>query len=61
MRAGGAALPVLGDQGQSPSTIGDTSGGFFADAYPRNVHGASHGRALTFGRFAALHAASQKG
>jgi fumarate reductase flavoprotein subunit len=40
---------------------GNTSGGFFADAYPRNVHGASHGRAMTFGRLAALHAASQKG
>jgi fumarate reductase flavoprotein subunit len=40
---------------------GNTSGGFFADAYPRNVHGASHGRAMTFGRLAALHAISQKG
>jgi fumarate reductase flavoprotein subunit len=40
---------------------GNTSGGFFADTYPRNVHGASHGRAMTFGRLAALHAASQEG
>ena len=40
---------------------GNTSGGFFADTYPRNVHGASHGRAMTFGRLAALHAISQKG
>jgi fumarate reductase flavoprotein subunit len=40
---------------------GNTSGGFFADAYPRNVHGASHGRAITFGRLAALHAVSEKG
>lgn len=39
---------------------GNTSGGFFSDTYPRNVHGASHGRAMTFGRLAALHAASQK-
>jgi fumarate reductase flavoprotein subunit len=39
---------------------GNTSGGFFADTYPRTVHGASHGRAMTFGRLAALHAVSQK-
>jgi fumarate reductase flavoprotein subunit len=39
---------------------GNTSGGFFSDTYPRNVHGASHGRAMTFGRLAALHAAAQK-
>lgn len=38
---------------------GNTSGGFFVDAYPRNVHGASHGRAMTFGRLAALHAVSR--
>ena len=38
---------------------GNTSGGFFSDTYPRNVHGASHGRAMTFGRLAALHAVSQ--
>ena len=40
---------------------GNTSGGFFADTYPRNVHGVSHGRAMTFGRLAGLHAVSQKG
>jgi fumarate reductase flavoprotein subunit len=40
---------------------GNTSGGFFADTYPRNVHGISHGRAITFGRIAAKHAAAQKG
>jgi len=40
---------------------GNTSGGFFSDTYPRNVHGASHGRAMTFGRLAALHAAAQQG
>ena len=40
---------------------GNTSGGFFADAYPRNVHGASHGRAMTFGRLAALHAVGLNG
>jgi fumarate reductase flavoprotein subunit len=40
---------------------GNTSGGFFADTYPRNVHGISHGRAITFGRLAGKHAAAQKG
>lgn len=39
---------------------GNTSGGFFADTYPRNVHGISHGRAITFGRLAAKHAAARK-
>jgi len=36
---------------------GNTSGGFFSDTYPRNVHGISHGRAITFGRLAAKSAA----
>lgn len=40
---------------------GNTSGGFFSDTYPRNVHGISHGRAITFGRLAAKHAAGAKG
>ncbi len=31
---------------------GNTSGGFFSDTYPRNVHCISHGRAITFGRIA---------
>ncbi|HPW17863.1 MAG TPA: FAD-dependent oxidoreductase [Candidatus Aminicenantes bacterium] len=39
---------------------GNTSGGFFSDTYPRNVHGISHGRAITFGRLAAKHAAGAK-
>lgn len=49
---GGKVIPGL-------YASGNTSGGFFADTYPRNVHGASHGRAMTFGRLAALHAAAQ--
>jgi len=40
---------------------GNTSGGFFSDTYPRNVHGISHGRAITFGRLAAKNAAAEKG
>ncbi len=39
---------------------GNTSGGFFSDTYQRNVHGVSHGRAITFGRLAGMHAAAQK-
>ncbi len=39
---------------------GNTSGGFFSDTYPRNVHGISHGRAITFGRLAAKNAAAEK-
>jgi fumarate reductase flavoprotein subunit len=39
---------------------GNTSGGFFSDTYPRNVHGISHGRAITFGRLAAKDAAAEK-
>jgi fumarate reductase flavoprotein subunit len=39
---------------------GNTSGGFFADTYPRNVGGISHGRAITFGRLAGLSAAAEK-
>jgi fumarate reductase flavoprotein subunit len=39
---------------------GNTSGGFFANTYPRNVHGISHGRAITFVRLAGKHAAAQK-
>jgi fumarate reductase flavoprotein subunit len=40
---------------------GNTSGGFFSDTYPRNVHGVSHGRAITFGRLAAKNAVAEKG
>lgn len=39
---------------------GNTSGGFFGDTYPRNVHGISHGRAITFGRLAGKSAAAEK-
>jgi fumarate reductase flavoprotein subunit len=39
---------------------GNTSGGFFGDTYPRNVHGISHGRAITFGRLAGKNAAAEK-
>ena len=39
---------------------GNTSGGFFANDYPINVCGVSHGRALTFGRLAGLAAAAEK-
>jgi fumarate reductase flavoprotein subunit len=39
---------------------GNTSGSFFSDTYQRNVHGVSHGRAITFGRMAGKHAAAQK-
>jgi fumarate reductase flavoprotein subunit len=39
---------------------GNTSGGFFADTYPRNVVGVSHGRAITFGWIAGKIAAANK-
>jgi fumarate reductase flavoprotein subunit len=37
---------------------GNASGGFFANDYPIDVIGVSHGRALTFGRIAGLNAAA---
>jgi len=37
---------------------GNASGGFFANDYPTDVIGVSHGRALTFGRIAGLNAAA---
>jgi fumarate reductase flavoprotein subunit len=40
---------------------GNTTGGFFGDTYPRNVHGISHGRAITFGHLAGRNAAADKG
>ena len=40
---------------------GNVTGGFFSDTYPRNVGGISHGRAITFGRLAALSAVAEKG
>jgi fumarate reductase flavoprotein subunit len=39
---------------------GNVTGGFFGDTYPRNVGGISHGRAITFGRLAALNAHKEK-
>jgi fumarate reductase flavoprotein subunit len=38
---------------------GNASGGFFSGTYPRNVHGVSHGRAITFGRIAGKNAAAE--
>lgn len=56
-------LQVLDKEGKPIPGLyaaGNTSGGFFADTYPRNVHGISHGRAITFGRLAGLNAAAEK-
>lgn len=56
-------MQVLDTEGSVISGLyaaGNTSGGFFADTYPRNVHGISHGRAITFGRLAAKHAGARK-
>jgi fumarate reductase flavoprotein subunit len=56
-------MQVLDRQGEIIPGLyaaGNTSGGFFSDTYPRNVHGISHGRAITFGRLAALHAAARQ-
>ena len=39
---------------------GNTSGGFFANDYPQNVPGLTHGRAFTFGRLAGLNAAAER-
>jgi len=57
------SMQVLDADGRVISGLyasGNTSGGFFGDTYPRNVHGISHGRAITFGRLAARHAATGK-
>ena len=56
-------MQVLDKEGESIPGLyasGNTSGGFFADTYPRNVHGISHGRAITFGRLAGKNAAAEK-
>jgi fumarate reductase flavoprotein subunit len=39
---------------------GNVSGSFFANDYPQNVPGLTHGRAFTFGRLAGLNAAADK-
>ena len=39
---------------------GNVSGGFFANDYPSNIPGLTHGRAYTFGRLAGFNAAAEK-
>jgi fumarate reductase flavoprotein subunit len=56
-------MQVLDKKGKAIAGLyasGNTSGGFFSDTYQRNVHGVSHGRAITFGRLAGIQAAAQK-
>lgn len=56
-------MQVLNQEGRPIPGLygaGNTTGGFFSDTYPRNVHGISHGRAITFGRLAGRNAAAEK-